>query len=194
MPPHLPDAGDLRSKGFTLKGALAFVESRWGEQGRQRLLDASSAEDQAVLRGRILPSTWYPFRIQVGLYETIDRLFGRGDLELCWEVGKFTSENELKTIHKAFLRVAGLDLWVRTAGLMWGRYYSAGHLRVEEIGRRSGSVLVTDFNPISKAFCFDFGGWLHRTVELANYNQVRIEHDACLLDGADACRFSGRWA
>ncbi len=147
-----------------------------------------------MLDERILPSVWYPFAIQVRLYETIDRLLGSGDLELCWEIGKFTSEYEMKRIHKAFLRVAGLDLWVRTAGLMWGRYYNRGRLEVDDIGPRHGRIRVVRFNPISKAFCYDFGGWLHRTVELAGFDRVTVRHDACLLDGADACRYSGEWS
>lgn len=194
VPAELPAAADLRSKGFTLKGALAFVESGWGAKGIARVLTESSDVDRGILDARILPSAWYPFSAQVGLYETIDRLFGAGDLALCWEIGKFTSDYEMTRFHKAFLRVTGLDLWVRTAGLMWRRYYSAGGLSVEEIGPRAGVVKVSGFNPLSQAFCFDFGGWLHRTVELAGYSGVAIEHDACVLHGAEACRYSGRWA
>lgn len=193
MPADLPAPDELESKGFTLRSALAYVEHEWGEEGVARVQAASAEEDRAILEGRILPSSWYPFGVQVRLYETIDRLFGDGDLGLCWEIGKFTSQFEMKLIHKAFLRVAGLDLWVQTAGLMWGRYYNRGRLEVEDIGATSGVVRVSEFNPLSKAFCYDFGGWLHRTVELAGYTAVRIEHRECRLDGAETCRYLGRW-
>lgn len=193
FPPGIPEADSIRSKGFTLRSALAFVEATYGLEGVARVLEEIDGESRAVLAGPPLASTWYPFRIQVALYETIDRVFGDGDLELCWEIGKFTSEHELQTIHKVFLRLGSLAMWIRSAGRMWGVYYSVGGLRADEIGEDGGTVTVTEFNPISKAFCYDFGGWLHRTIEMSGRTDVEVEHSDCVLDGADACRYVGRW-
>lgn len=181
------------SKGFTLQGALTFVEERYGKDAREPLLEALDEESREVLEGSILSSGWYPFRIQVGLYEAIDQVFGSGDLSLCWEIGKFTCEHEMTTIHKMFLRLASLELWVKSAGLMWGRYYSDGGLEIESIGDDEGKVHVVDFDPVSKAFCYDFGGWLHRTLELNKREDVTVEHSECVLDGAATCSYMGRW-
>lgn len=189
----VPDGASVRSKGFTLKSGLAFVESTYGPAGVARVLEEIDGESRAVLAGPPLASAWYPFQVQVELYETIDRVFGDGDLTLCWEIGKFTSEHELKTIHKIFLKLGSLGMWIRSAARMWGVYYSVGGLRADEIGEDGGTVTVTDFNPISKAFCYDFGGWLHRTIELSGRTEVEIEHPECVLDGEEACRYLGRW-
>ena len=183
----------INSKGFTLQGALSFVEELYGLDARERVVRAMEGDAREVLSQPILTSGWYPFRVQVGLYETIDRVLGSGDLALCWEIGKYTCEHEMTTIHKMFLRLASLELWVRSAGLMWGRYYSAGGLEIEQIGDEDGCVRVVNFDPLSKAFCFDFGGWLHRTLELNNRHDVSVEHTDCVLDGAEACRYTGRW-
>jgi len=187
------EGGGTRSKGFTLLGALAFVEERYGEEARWKLLPEVDEESRQILTGPILPSGWYPFRAQVGLYEAIDRVFGAGDLALCWEIGKFTCDYEMKSIHKVFLKLANLELWIRSSGLMWGRYYSDGRLEVEEIDASEGAIRIVDFKPLSKAFCYDFGGWLHRTLELNNRQSVEVEHSECVLDGAGACRYVGRW-
>ena len=189
----IPDGTSIRSKGFTLKSGLAFVESTYGPGGVARVLEEIDDESRAVLAGPPLASAWYPFPVQVALYETIDRVFGDGDLSLCWEIGKFTSEHELNTIHKIFLKFGSLAMWIRSAGRMWGVYYSIGGLRAEEIGEDGGTVTVTDFNPVSKAFCYDFGGWLQRTIELSGRTEVEVEHHECVLDGAEACRYVGRW-
>lgn len=189
----IPAGASIRSKGFTLKSALAFVESRYGEKELARVFEEVDSESRAILAGPPLASTWYPFRTQVGLYEAIDRVFGDGDLALCWEIGKFTSEHELESIHKLFLKLGSLAMWIRGAGRMWGVYYSVGGLRADEIGEDGGTVTVTEFNPISKAFCYDFGGWLHRTIELSGRSDVEVEHHECVLDGAEACRYLGRW-
>ena len=185
--------GEQCSKGFTLKGALTFVEGSFGSDGVDTLLRASSEDLRRVLQGKILPSGWYPFRYQVELYETIDRVFGEGDLALCWEIGKFTSEYEMTRFHKLFLKMASLDLWIRSAGLMWGRYYDAGTLVLDRIDENEGVVRLEDFDPLSKAWCYDFGGWLLRTMELNGLDRVRVEHSHCRLDGSDNCVWTGRF-
>lgn len=189
----LPAADSLQSKGFTLRSALAFVEARWGASGRERLLAALAPELREILSRTILSSSWYPFRHQVTLYETIDRIFGRGDFALCHEIGRFTSEHELTTIHKLFLKVASLELWMKSAGMMWGVYYSAGRLSATEFGPGSGVLTVAEFNPVSSAFCEDFAGWLERTAEMSGKKDVAVRHAACVLTGAPACRYEATW-
>ena len=185
--------GDINSKGFTLQGALAFVEECHGADARASVLKALDVESRGILSQPVLTSGWYPFRVQVALYEAIDRVLGDGDLSLCWEIGRFTCELEMTTIHKMFLKLASLELWVKSASLMWGRYYSVGGLEVEGVGEEAGTIRVVDFDPLSKAFCYDFGGWLHRTLELNKRREVSVEHSECVLDGATACRYVGNW-
>ena len=190
---ELPDPARIESKGLTLLSALAYVDSRHGPSGRERLLASLDEATRAIVGGHLLASSWYPFHVQVGLYETIDRLWGKGDLALCWEVGKFTAEHEASTIHKLFLKIARLDTWLRVAGTMWGRYYNAGALELGEFGGGNGEVRVRDFHPISKAFCYDFGGWLWRTAEMSGVSGVVVRHEQCLLDGAPACVWPASW-
>jgi hypothetical protein len=189
----LPAVDAIQSKGFTLRSALAFVETRHGLAGKQQLLAALPQELGEAVSHTILSSSWYPFRLQVELYEAIDRVFGRGDLALCKEIGRFTSEHELTTIHKLFLKVASLELWMKSAGMMWGVYYSAGRLSSAEFGPASGVLTVSDFNPISAAFCADFAGWLERTAEMSGKRGVDVRHAACVLTGAPACRYEATW-
>jgi hypothetical protein len=189
----LPDPSRIESKGFTLHSALAFVERRHGAAGRQQLLDALDEESRRVLSGTVLASGWYPFRVQVATYEAIDRVWGRGDLALCWDVGRFTAEHEASTVHKLFLKLARIDIWLRAAGAIWGRYYSAGSLELGDFVEGSGELNVVGFHPISKAFCHDLGGWFWRTAEMSGLRGVTVEHRSCVLDGSDACRYSARW-
>ena len=191
---HLPDPDSIRSKGFTLTGALAFAEDRWGSAGKERLLGECDGEMGRLIRRRIPSSSWIPFSYQVALYEAIDRTFGRGDYELCRDIGRFTADYELSTVHRLFMKVARLDVWLKTAGFMWRFYYSEGRLDpVLESDHRRGDVSIREFHPISTAFCLDFAGWLERTVELAGAGPTRVEHGECLLDGADRCHFHAEW-
>jgi hypothetical protein len=191
--PELPDPARIESKGFTLQGALAYVEERHGEAGRARVLAALDDEARTVLSGHVLASSWYPFRVQVAIYEAVDRLWGTGDFALCWQIGRFTAEYEATTIHKLFLKLARLDTWLKVAGTMWSRYYSAGRLEPGEFTDGGGELRVRDFNPISRAFCHDLGGWFWRTAEMSGKKGVEVRHERCLLAGDDACLYHASW-
>ena len=183
----------MKSKGFTIKGALAFVEKNYGPDGKAKVLAALDPEDRDVAEKFILSSDWVPFRAQVALYEAIDKTFGKGDFALCRQIGRFTSEHELTTINMIFLKLGKLEHWFRAASMMWGRYYSEGRLEVRDFEKGSGSILVRDFNPLSDAFCRDFSGWLERTVELSGYKNVSMEHPHCVLRGNEDCEFRAKW-
>lgn len=183
----------MKSKGFTIKGALAFVEKTYGAEGKARLIEALDPGTREIAERVGISAEWVPFSAQVALYESIDRVFGKGDLALCWEIGRFTSESELSTINLIFLKLGKLEHWFRVASMMWGRYYSEGRLHIGNFGRETGTVLIMDFNPISEAFCRDFSGWLQRTVELSGCRNVTVEHPQCVLSGRRLCEFVGRW-
>ena len=188
----LPDATTITGKGTTLKAALAFIDSRWGQAGVDRVLAATDEDTRKLLTGLFLPSSRYPVKHLVHLCETIDRVYGRGDLELCWDIGRFAGEFEIKLLHRVFLKVLSLQYWLKMAGVTWKMYYSTG-LLVPRIGEFEGDVKLSEFNPISKAFCYRFGGWVWHIVELSNHKNIKLQHTACMLDGAPACVWSGTW-
>jgi hypothetical protein len=189
----LPPPEALKSKGFTLRGALSFAESRFGPTSRERIVEGAPPVLREVLATPVLASAWYPFAAQVALYETIDRVFGRGDLALCRECGRFTAEAEATALHKLILRFASLEAWLRAAGTMWSQYYSAGRLTTEGFTEGGGRILITDFNPISRAFCEDLAGWFERTAELSGKKVTAVVHEACLLTGHPACVFRAQF-
>ncbi len=182
-----------KSKGLTVLGALAFVQSRWGAEGKAKLLPALDDETRAAAGRVLLSSEWLPFPVQVHMYEGIDRVFGKGDYALCRDIGRFTSEYEMSTINQLFLKLGKLEHWMRAASLMWNRYYKPGSLEVGDFTKKSGILIIHDWDPISRAFCLDLCGWFERTAELSGEKDVRLEHSECVLQGGRDCVYRASW-
>ena len=191
--PGLPDADAIKSKGFTITGALIFAERKYGADARAKVITALDPETRRLVERSVLASEWVPLRNQVAIYEAIDRTLGSGDLKLCFEIGRFTCDHEMTTINRIFLKFGSLEQWMRMGAGMWNRYYSRGRLEVLGFTKTEGTIVIRDFNPISKAFCNDLAGWFHRTSEVGGARKVTMDHPDCLLDGADGCRYVGRW-
>ncbi len=192
--PGMADKGGIRSKGYTLKGALAYVVDRHGDEALKRVLDVLDGDLASLLASRVVPSEWYPFEYQVRFYEAVDRVLGRGDLSLCWQIGRFTAEFELTTIHKIFMKVGGPRRLLSLSGMLWNRYYSVGKLDVQSLDNRGAKATVRDFHPISRAFCFDLAGWMERTLELSGGKDIHLVHSECVIQGANACVYEGSWS
>ena len=188
----IPPADAMTVKGTVLKAAAEYVRHRADDDGWARVVEAVDQDTRKIVSGLLLPSSRYPLQHLVAVCEATDRIFGRGDLRLCWEIGEFAADYEVNMLHKVFLRVASLDYWFRIAGSAWRSYYSHGTLRPSVHGT-SGTLTLSDFNPISKAVCYRFGGWVRRVVEMTNASGVTMQHTACVLDGADACVWQGSW-
>jgi hypothetical protein len=191
--PTLPAADSITAKGSVFKSTLAFVEERYGKEGLARLLAAVDPDTRKLASTMILSAVRYPLRHAVELATTIDNLFGRGDLALCWEIGKFAGGYEVGLFHKAVLQIGRLDYFFRMARATWGFYYSAGQMQVEGSTESWATIRLTDFNPLSKAICYRVGGWMHRTCELFGKQDVSITHTECVLDGASACVWEAHW-
>lgn len=184
---------ESKSKGYTLRGRLAFIERKFGRERVPEVLALMEEEPRKVLSGVFAPSSWYPLAYQVRLSEAIDKVCGKGDLQLCWDIGRFTAEFELSTIHQIFLKLGTPHQLLKMGGMMWGRYYNSGKLEVAATGKNEAAGFVRDFNPISRAFCMDFAGWMERTLELTGARKVAIRHTACRLEHAPACKYEGSW-
>ncbi len=188
----LPPADSMRTKGTPLKAVLAWVEHERGPDGVERLLEGIDPEHRRLMGKTVLPSSWYPLTVLVDVLGTADRLFGRGTLSVCHDIGRWSSDYEVTLLHKVFLKLASLDYWLKGAASMWTFYYGAGKMKAE-VRKGGGTITLADFNPLSKAFCLRFEGWVERTVELSKHERVRVRHTECVLDGKPACVFEGTW-
>ena len=116
-----------------------------------KVLAALDPETRTLAAKEILASEWVPLRNQVALYAAIDRVLGKGDFNLCFEIGRFTCDHEMTTINRIFLKFGEP-----------GPVDAPGRRHVEPLlqrraagGRRGvhqteGTIVIREFNPISK--------------------------------------------
>jgi hypothetical protein len=180
-------------KGSTIGSTIAYIEQNHGTAGIARVSAECSPETQALLASSPYSMARYPLTVLVDLLCSCDRAFGAGDLQLCWEIGKFAGAYEATIFHKAVIQVGRIHHFLRLAGFFWGFYYSAGSMIVSASAPTSAAVQLRDFDPISKVLCYRVGGWIHGTAQLFGHADVSVEHTACVLDGAAYCEWTGSW-
>ena len=98
-------------KGSALSSRVLWVQLEHGDAGYKRLLHQVSPDLKATIEMGINKAKWYPFDQFVELNVTLDRLFGKGDMELIRPLGRFGADANLKTIYRLFYKV-GTVHWI----------------------------------------------------------------------------------
>jgi hypothetical protein len=178
-------------KGTALRARLRYVKERAGEDGFDRFLATLAPETRALVDARILPNAWYPFAAFVDLCEVIDRQLGKGDLALCYELGRYGCDANLPTLYKLFFRMADVLYIIRRAAAAWRVNYDEGTmLVVDEADHRVR--LRMEVPAGHRAHCLSVMGWISRAGELSGGKDVRML-ETCRLHGDPHCEFELTW-
>ncbi len=118
-------------KGSAVTARLRFVRELYGEPGVRRVKEAVRPEHRAVIEGRVMPHEWVSFDLFVDLSTEIDRLYGKGDLALCREMGRFAAKVNLPTLYRIFYALGSPSFIISRAVRVWDVHYDSGRITAD---------------------------------------------------------------
>ena len=181
-------------KGSALTSRLLWVSLNHGEAGTARLAEAASPTLRAVVRQGASRATWYPFDMFVELNQKIDAVFGKGDLALVKELGRYGADANLTTIYRLFYKVGTVQWILSRASRLWGMHYDAGRMIVRAPGGREVELEIMDYDTPHAVHCLSVEGWIERSVELSGGKDVVLDELDCRARGGARCRMRVRWS
>ncbi len=194
--PSRPLGAPIRAvKGSLLVARMRYLRSR-GEEETERVLRRLSAEDQQVLRGLLLPSSWYAADLVARLETTIVALLARGERrELFLDMGRFTADANLgpKGVQRPYLREGDPLFLLRNVPRMYSGQHSDGVRTCEQTSPSSAIVRTLDKGETTLDDCLTAVGWLKRAIELSGGRIVTVDETRCRARGHDACEYVCRW-
>jgi hypothetical protein len=181
-------------KGSTLSSRLLWVSLHHGEEGLERLNKSLSPAARAALTVPLNKAKWYPFELFVELIEVIDRVFGKGDMSLARQLGRFTADANLKTVYKLFYMV-GTPKWIiDRAARLWDLHYDSGRLVIMRYPGNESEARIVGFSTPHRAHCQSVWGWCERSLELSGAKEVKGVEVRCRAQGDDECAYHLTWA
>lgn len=186
--------------GGTVKGTLVISRMKYlraqGAEAAERVLRRLSQADQAVLRGMLLPSTWYPADLVMRFEMTIAAVLANGDRRaLFLDMGQFSAETNLgpNGVQRAFLREGDPQFLLRNVPRMYASQHSTGTRTYEQMGLRGATIRTLDGEDVEAEDCLTAVGWLRRAVELSGGRAVTVDETQCRARGATCCEYAVRW-
>ena len=141
----------------------------------------------------LLIGKWYLFDTYVNMLKIIDRLYGKGDMGLTREMGKFSAEHGLKRIYRFFYKVGSPNFIISRAVKIWGSYYDAGRLEIVKNKKGDLVLQIHDWPEPNRHHCKRVEGWIERSIEMSGGKNVKIREPKCRCKGYKFCEYKGKW-
>lgn len=180
-------------KGSAVTSRVRYVRERFGETAYRRLRDSLSPEHREILDGRVLPHAWVPYELFIAFNVEADRMFGKGDLALCFEMAKYGAEVNLPTLYRIFYRLNTPQFIFRKAARLWEVHYDSGKLIPVDETEHSIGIRIEDFAEPHRAHCLSVLGWAVRSTELSGAMVKDYAEDRCRTRGDVACEMRLSW-
>jgi hypothetical protein len=166
---------------------LMWVVEHHGEAAFEETLAAMRPELAAAVREAQSPSMWVPFDAFVGLCEAIDTRYGKGDLALCRDLGRYSARANLPTLYRLFYMIGSVRFIMSKATAVWSEHYDSGRASTRDLGAGEVAIIVEDFATPHAALCLSVLGWAEESVRISGAKVLSCEETACRLRGANAC-------
>ena len=180
-----------KAKGTNMLHMRSFVERTYGSSEWQRVVDALSDSDRAIV-SQLTPMGWYELATQHRLLRAIDGTLGKGDLGLVPVVGRYEADQDLSKIHRLFVKFTSPAYVLEKSGEYWRRFYDTGRWIVKR-GEGTATGSLFDFGIVDGAFCTYLMAYIYRMFQLAGAREGSLEHTECRARAGRACVFVGRW-
>jgi hypothetical protein len=185
--------GVANVKGSALTSRVLWVQLEQGATGMDRLLAQASPDLRYSIEQGLQKAKWYPFEQFVELNLLIDKVFGKGDLSLVRELGRFGAEANLTTIYRLFFKVGTVHWILGRAVRLWSAHYDSGYLEVSTKGAKQVILRIRGFATPHQAHCLSVAGWVEKSIELSGGKRTRLVESKCRTRGDELCQLDGSW-
>jgi hypothetical protein len=180
-------------KGSAIASRVLWVSLNHGDEGMRRVAAALKAPTRALVSSPINKASWVAFDAFVDLNETIDRVFGKGDLATVKQLGRFGADANLTTVYRLFYMVGTVKWILDRAARLWDLHYDSGRLVMVRHPGNEAELRIVGFETPHRAHCLSVHGWTERSVELSGGKNVEVRELACRASGQDECVFHAKW-
>ena len=181
-------------KGGVIKARLDFVRARAGEAGLEEVLRRLPRQDQEVLRGWILPITWFPLDLNLRLDDAIAAVLSPGDRDRIFlEMGRASADSNLGGPQRPYLREGEPHFLLRATPQIYSAYYRVGRRTYDRTGENAAVLRTYDAQNVTRTDCLTVVGWYQRAIELSGGKAVRVTETHCRTRGDPHCEYHCEW-
>ena len=180
-------------RNYSIVSAVEYAKQQYGEDGFKKILESIPEELRNVYIQQNNPMDWKPWKAFISFITAIEKLFGKGDYQTSYEIGKFSAEKEFSGIYKAFLEKDDPEMVIRRSNIAWRTVVDTGELYSNKLTKQSARLTLSKFNEHDKHHCHFLIGYFQRVLELTGAENVSVKECNCAFEGDENCIFEITW-
>ncbi|MDD3626234.1 MAG: hypothetical protein PHV06_02830 [bacterium] len=180
-------------KGGTIKSRIDFIKENYGEEGLNLLLSAFSKEDQKILTGILLYSSWYSFELYEHLDKVIHEKLAPVDKKIYEKLGAYSARVHLNSIYKFYLKNNDPLAFCKGFNNIFRSYYDSGKVEIEEVSPNQVMFRIYDFASPSRQDCDSNVGYIREALSLCGAKNPRVFETKCRVKGDNFCEIAASW-
>lgn len=146
-----------------------------------------------AIRSAVDPAQWVAFDAFVSLCETIDARYGKGDLALCRELGRYSARINLPTLYRVFYRLGSVRFIMSKATAVWSQHYDSGRAYTRDVGPNEAAVVIDGFATPHVVHCLSVLGWVESSVTISGARVISGAEVECRRLGGKVCELRVRY-
>jgi hypothetical protein len=179
--------------GKTLLARLQFLEEQLSPADAKRVLEKLSPEDQAVLRGILLPVARYPLKLNARLDTAIaDVMDPTRPKRVFRLLGRSSAELNFDRYHAIIIAPNDPHYVMSRIGAMRRLYYEDGEFAYERVSATSARIFVRGMATVTTPDCESTAGFYEVALMRSGGLDPDVRH-RCRLSGAAECTFDCSW-
>lgn len=163
----------MQVKGSAIAVLPKFIEQKHGVDGLKRWHDGLSAGAKKVFHDGVMLSDWYPIT-EAYLEPTalMCDLFYGGDTAGAHEIGRYSAEQALRGIYKAFVKLSSVKSFISRANTVMTTYYKPSAMEIASVDPNRLVLHMTIFPTPSEHAEQRIAGWCQRGLEIHGCRDV----------------------
>ncbi len=182
-----------RIKGTILQSRKAFVSERFGADGLERVLASMKPDDQELLRGMVLPLSWYDAGTCIRFDEAIIKVIGGNAQQAFRDLGRKSADDNLAKFQAGFVRGKNPLTFLAQTPAIYRLYYEVGSREFTKTSEKSGILTTHGAENVTPGDCLTVMGWHERALEMVGAKNPAMSHPTCRATGGATCVYHVTW-
>jgi predicted hydrocarbon binding protein len=180
-------------KGHHIVLAKKYLINRFGPQAFEKIITQINPPEREILSKIITSVSWIPEDVYITFLVTADKIFGKGDFELCRQIGYYLGKETVPRLYKFFIKFGDPSFAIRRSTQFWKQLHNNGRLEIIPSGPTAVTARLIDKAFPHKAFCASLIGYCQGVLELSGAKNISIDEIQCASEGASHCEYVGKW-
>lgn len=170
-----------------------FVRERFGDAAAASYVEAASPWLRAFFGSGGRGDSWVDFAYFMEANTLLDTLFGKGDLLLVREAGRFAAQHNAGAWRSLFERGMAPEKFIEISAGLWHQHCDVGTLVQTVISPGVVNIEIRNVPSPHRAHCLSYAGWLEGVFALDPASSVRVTERSCRASGDATCELQLVW-